>query len=78
MLHVFITFYLVWCNVLIHIYIYVYLLVLVRLRFALRLDRDLFPRFEESMIKCWRPSDQALSSMRLKILSICFVKASVL
>jgi hypothetical protein len=29
-------------------HIYVPLLVLVRLRFALRLDRDLFPRFEES------------------------------
>jgi hypothetical protein len=33
-------FYLVWCNVPMHIY--VSLLVLVRLRFALRLDRDLF------------------------------------
>jgi hypothetical protein len=46
-------FYLVWCNVLMHIYIYIYicLLVLVRLRFALRLDRELFTRFEESTIK---------------------------
>ena len=51
-------FYLVWRNVLMHIY--VSLLVLVRLRFTLRLDRDLFPRFEESKIKRWRPSDQAL------------------
>jgi hypothetical protein len=58
MLHVFITFYLVWCNVL--IYIYVCLLVHVRLRFALRLDRELFLRFEESTIQCWLPSDQAL------------------
>jgi hypothetical protein len=39
-------FYLVWCNVLMHIY--VSLLVLVCLCFALRLDRDLFPRFKES------------------------------
>jgi hypothetical protein len=42
-------FYIVWCNVLMHIY--AFLLVLVRLRFALRLDRDLFTRFEESTIK---------------------------
>jgi hypothetical protein len=41
------------------IYIYISLLVLVLLRFALRLDRDPFPRFEESTIKRWRPSDQA-------------------
>jgi hypothetical protein len=40
--------------------VYVCLFVLVHLRFALRLDRDLFPRFEESTIKRWRPSDQAL------------------
>jgi hypothetical protein len=53
MLHVFITFYIVWCNVLMHIYIYVCLLVLVCLRFALRLDHDLFLRFEESKIKSW-------------------------
>jgi hypothetical protein len=32
-------------------HIYAFLLVLVRLRFALRLDRDLFTRFEESTIK---------------------------
>jgi hypothetical protein len=64
MLHVFITFYLVWCNV-IYIYIYIYcLLVLVRLRFALRLDRDLFPRFKESKIKSRRPSDLVLWVLR--------------
>jgi hypothetical protein len=51
-------FYLVWCNVLMHIY--VSLLVLVRLRFALRLDRDLFTRFEESTVKLRRPSDSVL------------------
>jgi hypothetical protein len=62
MLHVFITFYLVWFNVL--MLIYVCLLVLVCLRFALRLDRDLFPRFEESTIKRWRPSDLALRVLR--------------
>ena len=33
--------------------VYVCLFVLVYLRFALRLDRDLFPRFEESTIKIW-------------------------
>jgi hypothetical protein len=48
----------------IYIYIYVCLLVLVRLRFALRLDRDLFPRFEESKIKSWRPSDLFLRVLR--------------
>jgi hypothetical protein len=68
MLHVLITFYLVWCNVLMHIYIniyiYVCLLVLVHLRVALQLDHDLFSRFEESTIKCWRPSDQALRVLR--------------
>ena len=58
MLHVFITFYLVWCNVLMHIY--VCLLVSVCLRFALRLDRDSFPNFEESTVKLRRPSDLAL------------------
>jgi hypothetical protein len=47
----------VYCS---YAFIYVCLLVLVRLRFTLRLDRDLFPCFEESMIKRWRPSDQAL------------------
>ena len=46
---VLIIFYLVWCNVLMHIY--VSLLVLVRLRFALWLDCDLFPSFEESTVK---------------------------
>ena len=35
--------------------IYVSLLVLVRLRFALWLDCDLFPRFEESTVKLRRP-----------------------
>jgi hypothetical protein len=70
-------FYLIWCNVLMHIY--VFLLVLVRLRFALRLDRGLFPRFEESTVKRRRPSDLVFSSStRLKILSIYLVKASVL
>jgi hypothetical protein len=54
----FIMFFFEWCNVLMHIY--VCLLVPVRLRFALRLDHDSFPSFEESTIKCWRPSDQAL------------------
>jgi hypothetical protein len=34
--------------------------LLVRLRFTLRLDRDLFLRFEKSTIKRWRPSDQGL------------------
>jgi hypothetical protein len=47
-----------WCNVLMHIY--VCLLLHVRLRFALRLDHDSFPSFEESTIKRWRPSDQVL------------------
>jgi hypothetical protein len=55
-------FYLVWCNALMHIY--VSLLVLVRLRFALRLDRDLFTRFEESTVKLRRPSDPALRVLR--------------
>jgi hypothetical protein len=45
-------------------HIYVCLLVLVRLRFTLRLDRDLIPRFEESTIRRWRPSDQALWVLR--------------
>jgi hypothetical protein len=47
-----------WCNVLKRIY--VCLLVPVRLRFALRLDHDSFPSFEESTIKRWQPSDHAL------------------
>jgi hypothetical protein len=55
-------FYLVWCNALMHIY--VSLLVLVRLRFALRLDRDLFTRFEESTVKLRRPSDPVLRVLR--------------
>jgi hypothetical protein len=55
-------FYLVWCNVLMRIY--VSLLVLVRLRFALWLDCDLFPRFEESTVKLRRPSDLALRALR--------------
>jgi hypothetical protein len=55
-------FYLVWCNVLMHIY--VYLLVLVHLRFVLRLDHDLFTRFEESTVKLRRPSDPVLRVLR--------------
>jgi hypothetical protein len=47
-----------WCNVLMHIY--VCLFVSVCLRFALRLDRDSFPNYEESTVKLWRPSDLAL------------------
>jgi hypothetical protein len=39
---------------------FVCFLVLVRLRFALRLDRDSLPSFEESTVKRWRPSDQTL------------------
>jgi hypothetical protein len=53
-----IMFYLVWCNVLMHIYIC--LLVPVCLRFASRIDCDPFSSFEESKIKCWRPSDPVL------------------
>jgi hypothetical protein len=34
--------------------------VLVRLRFALRLDCDSFPSFDESTVKRWRPSDLVL------------------
>jgi hypothetical protein len=48
----------------IYIYIYVCLLVLVRLRSVLRLDRDLFPRFEGLKIKSWRPSDLVLRVLR--------------
>jgi hypothetical protein len=47
-----------WCNVLMKIN--VCLLVPDRLRFALRLDRDSFPSFEESKINHWRPSDLVL------------------
>jgi hypothetical protein len=32
--------------------------VLVRLRFALQLDGDSFPSFEESMVRRWRPRDK--------------------
>jgi hypothetical protein len=62
MLHVFITFYLVWCNVLLHIYIYIYvcLLVPVCIRYTLRIDCDLFPSFEESTVKLRRPNDPGL------------------
>jgi hypothetical protein len=38
-------------------HIYVSLLVLVRLRFALWLDCDLFPRFEESTVKLYEIED---------------------
>jgi hypothetical protein len=54
---------LAWCNVLMHIY--VCLLVPVRLRFALRIDRDSFPSFEESTIKLRRSSDQVLRVLRV-------------
>jgi hypothetical protein len=40
--------------------------VLVRFRFALRLDHDLFPRFEESTIKRWRPCDLALPVLQVE------------
>jgi hypothetical protein len=51
-----------WCNVLMHIY--VCLFVPVRLHFALRLDRDLFPSFEELTVKRWRPSDLVIRVLR--------------
>jgi hypothetical protein len=51
-------FYLVWCNILMHIY--VCLLVPVCLRFVLRLDRDSFPSFEKSTVKLRRPNDPVL------------------
>jgi hypothetical protein len=65
MLHVFITFYLVWHNVLMHIYIYIYclfvcLFVPVCIRCASRIDCDPFSSFEGSKIKHWQPSDLAL------------------
>jgi hypothetical protein len=53
MLHVFITFYLVWCNVLMRVYIYVCLFVPVCIRYASRIDRDSFPSFEGSTVKRW-------------------------
>jgi hypothetical protein len=57
----FIMFFFEWCNVLsIYIYIYICFLVPVPLRFVLRLDRDLFPSFEESTVKLQRPCDQVL------------------
>jgi hypothetical protein len=52
----------VWCNVLMHVY--VCLSMSVRIRCALRLDRDSFPSFEESMVKRWRPSDLVLRVLR--------------
>jgi hypothetical protein len=61
------------------IYIYVCLLVPVRLRFALQVDCDSFLSFEEidgqALESKWSGSS---SSTRLKTLSICLVKASVL
>jgi hypothetical protein len=51
LLHVFITFYLVWCNVLMHIY--VCLFVPVRLCFASRIDCDMFSSFKGSTVKRW-------------------------
>jgi hypothetical protein len=60
-------------------HIYVGLFVPVCIRCASRIDCDPFPSFEGSKIKHWRPSDPVLqSSTRLKTLSICLVKASVL
>jgi hypothetical protein len=60
-------------------FIYICLLVLVRLCFALRLDRNLFLRSEESTIKALATKwSSSLSSTRLKTLSIYLVKASVL
>jgi hypothetical protein len=46
MLHVFIAFYLLWCNVLMHIY--VCLFVPVCICYASRINHDSFPSFEES------------------------------
>jgi hypothetical protein len=58
---------------------FVCLLVPVRLRFALRVDHDSIPSFEEidgqALASKWSGS---LSSTQLKTLSICLVKASVL
>jgi hypothetical protein len=59
MLHVFIIFYLIWCNVLMLIYMFV-CFVPVCIRYASRIDRDSFPSFEGSMVKHWRPSDLIL------------------
>jgi hypothetical protein len=66
MLHVFIIFYLVWCNVLMRIYIYIYvcLFVPICIRYALRIDRDSFPSFEESTVKRWRPGDRVLQVLQ--------------
>jgi hypothetical protein len=47
-----------WCNVFMHIY--VCLFVPICIRCASRIDCDLFPSFEGSQIKRWRPSDLAL------------------
>jgi hypothetical protein len=63
-----------------HIYIYIYIFVCLCLFvFALRVDRDSFPSFEEiddqALASNWLGSS---SSTRLKTLSICLVKASVL
>jgi hypothetical protein len=62
MMHVFITVFLVWCNVLMHICVCVCvcLFVSVCIRYASRRDCDPFLSFEESTIKRRRPSDQAL------------------
>jgi hypothetical protein len=43
-----------------YVYIFVCLFVPVCIRYASRIDHDSFPSFEESKIKCWRPSDLVL------------------
>jgi hypothetical protein len=61
------------------IYVFVCLFVPVCFRCASWIDCDPFPSFEGSRIKLWRPKDQnSSSSTRLKTMSICLVKASVL
>jgi hypothetical protein len=59
---IFIIFSLVWCNVIMHVY--VYLLVSVRVCSMSQIEHDLFPSFEESTIKLWRPSDQDLQYLQ--------------
>jgi hypothetical protein len=77
-------FYLVCCNVLMHIYIYIYIYICLfacacssSLRDAIRSDS--FPSFEEidgqALATKWSGSS---SSTKLKTMSICLVKASVL
>jgi hypothetical protein len=59
---IFIIFSLVWCNVLMPVY--VYLLVSVHVCCMSQIEHDLFPSFEESTIKLWRPSDQDLQYLQ--------------